>query len=351
MQGITMASRAYVLVPCIAVIGWATLTCVAADSTATTPDAKSQSAANTPEPELFSGRVVYLREALAKREIQLAREVSAKDLGNGEAPAHVTFISNPAVRVVLPLIPALAASSPLAGGADTGWRDYRLCVYATNSERFPGITGAVVPEPAASRAAYERDVLHPMYAAIAPFDRDGVLQHEWLNARGAIARFDRMAIEIRVLDVQETPLMDVAYAALIVEVLKLLTAEQWLDVAGMNAWSTPELGKLLRLTERQGETAGLADRRYLAALGFPGGSTELKGLWEHLIESASARGVVDAATGRLLEHYLRHGTLATRISKAVGPLPTRAILMKVYEQLCEALAEGRPFAPPAPAAR
>ena len=133
--------------------------------------------------------------------------------------------------------------------------------------------------------------------------------------------------------------------------LKLMTAEQWLDVAGMNAWPTAELGKLLRLAERQGEGTGLADRRYLAALGFPGGSTELKGVWEHLIESVSARGAVDAATGRLLEHYLRHGTLATRIGKAVGPLPTRSILTKVYEQLCEALADGRPFAPPAPAAR
>ena len=54
----------------------------------------------------------------------------------------------------------------------------------------------------------------------------GVLRHEWVNARGAIARFDRMAIEIRVLDVQETPLMDVAYAALIVDVLKFLCDER-----------------------------------------------------------------------------------------------------------------------------
>jgi hypothetical protein len=51
-------------------------------------------------------------------------------------------------------------------------------------------------------------------------------------------------------------------------------------------------------------------------------------------------------TGRLLEHYLRHGSLATRIGKAVGLLPTRAKLRTVYEQLCEALADGAPFAPP-----
>jgi hypothetical protein len=72
------------------------------------------------------------------------------------------------------------------------------------------------------------------------------------------------------------------------------------------------------------------------------------GLWEHLIEVASARGTLDVATGRLLEHYLRHGSLATRITKAAGLLPTHAKIKRVYEELCEALASGTPFAPPAP---
>jgi hypothetical protein len=151
-----------------------------------------------------------------------------------------------------------------------------------------------------------------------------------------------------VLDVQETPVMDVAFAALIVEVLKLLCTEQWGDRESMNAWRTGELGKLLTLTERQAEGAGIGDKRYLSGLGFPGGSTELKGLWAHLIETVSARGALDLGTGRLLEHYLRHGTLATRIGKAVGLLPSRTKLTRVYEQLCEALADSAPFAPPPP---
>jgi glutamate---cysteine ligase / carboxylate-amine ligase len=256
-----------------------------------------------------------------------------------------------AIRFLLPILPGLAASSPILDGERNGILDNRLVVYRGNCARIPSITGNVVPEPVGSIGEYHERVLEPIYRDLAPHDPERVLRYEWVNARGAIARFDRMAIEIRVLDVQETPLIDVAYAALIVEVLKLLTAEQWLDVRGMNAWTTTELGELFKLTERQGEGAGVGDRRYLAGLGFPGGSTEVKGLWEHLIERVSAHGAIDAGTGRLLEHYLRHGTLATRISKAVGPLPTRAILMKVYEQLCEALADGQPFAPPPPAAR
>jgi len=256
-----------------------------------------------------------------------------------------------AIRFLLPILPGLAASSPIIDGERNGILDNRLVVYRGNCAKIPSVTGDVVPEPMGSVGEYQERLLEPIYRDLAPHDPEGVLRNEWVNARGAIARFDRMAIEIRVLDVQETPLVDVAYAALIVEVLKLLCAERWLDRKGMDAWHTSELGKLLKLTERQAEGAGIGDKRYLSAFGFPGSSTELKGLWEHLIEAVSAGGGIDVGTGRLLEHYLRHGTLATRIGKAVGLLPTRAKLMRVYEDLCEALADGAPFAPPPPPPR
>ncbi|HEY5623468.1 MAG TPA: glutamate-cysteine ligase family protein, partial [Gammaproteobacteria bacterium] len=106
-----------------------------------------------------------------------------------------------AIRLVLPLVPALAASSPIVDGRVTGTLDTRLDVYRTNTRRIPSVTGRVIPEPAMTRAEYEARILEPMYRAIAPHDPDGILRHEWLNARGAIARFDRGAIEIRVIDV------------------------------------------------------------------------------------------------------------------------------------------------------
>jgi glutamate---cysteine ligase / carboxylate-amine ligase len=253
-----------------------------------------------------------------------------------------------AIRFLLPILPGLAASSPIVDGERNGVLDNRLVVYRGNCAKVPSVTGEVVPEPVGSIGEYQERVLEPIYRDLAAHDPEGVLRHEWVNARGAIARFDRMAIEIRVCDVQETPRIDVAYAALIVEILKLVCAERWLDRAGMDAWRTAELGKLLRLTERQAEATGIGDRRYLAAFGFRGSGTELHGLWEHLIETVSARGTLDVGTGRLLEHYLRHGTLATRIGKAAGLLPTHANLKRVYERLCEALADGTPFASPAP---
>ena len=251
-----------------------------------------------------------------------------------------------AIRFLLPILPGLAASSPIIDAERNGILDNRLVVYRSNCARIPSVTGEVVPEAIGSIGEYHERLLEPIYRDLAPHDPEGILRNEWVNARGAIARFDRMAIEIRVLDVQETPLMDVAYAALIVEVLKLLCTEEWLDGAGMNRWRTEDLGKLLTLAARQGEQAGIGDKQYLAAFGLRSSGIELKGLWEHLIETVSARGSLAPDTGRLLEHYLRHGTLAARIGKAVGLLPTRAKLMRVYDELCEALADSRPFAPP-----
>jgi hypothetical protein len=249
-----------------------------------------------------------------------------------------------AIRFLLPILPGLAASSPVVDGDRNGVLDNRLVVYRGNCAKIPSVTGEVVPEPIGSIGEYHERVLERIYADLEPHDPEGVLRYEWVNARGAIARFDRNAIEIRVLDVQETPLMDVAFAVLIVEILKLLCGEQWLDRGGMNGWRTEELGRLLKLTERQGEGTAINDKRYLAAFGLRSSGVELKQLWEHLVEAVSARGALDAATGRLLEHYLRYGTLATRIGKAVGLAPSRAKLKNVYEALSESLAAGAPFA-------
>jgi hypothetical protein len=251
-----------------------------------------------------------------------------------------------AIRFLLPILPGLASSSPILDGERNGRSDNRLLAYRGKCARVPSVIGETVPEAVGSIGEYHERVLAPLYRDLTPHDSEGVLRHDWVNARGAIARFDRSSVEARVLDVQEAPAMDIAFAALIVEVLKLLCAERWLDAAGMNRWQTVRLATLLDLAARQGEGAGVADKGYLRAFGYRGSATELMGLWEHLIETVSAHGSLGSSTGRLLEHYLRHGTLATRIARAVGLAPARARLHEVYEQLCDALADGAPFAPP-----
>jgi carboxylate-amine ligase len=110
-----------------------------------------------------------------------------------------------AARALLPLLPALAASSPFREGRFTGWLDTRLAEYRNNQVRVPRIAGLVVPEPVTTRADYFAQILEPIWADIAPLDPENLLREQWLNSRGVVAKFFRDALEIRVLDVQEQP--------------------------------------------------------------------------------------------------------------------------------------------------
>ncbi|MBE0567552.1 MAG: glutamate--cysteine ligase, partial [Krumholzibacteria bacterium] len=186
-----------------------------------------------------------------------------------------------AVRLVLPLLPGLAASSPLVEGRTTGLADNRLDFYRRNQRRVPELAGRIVPERVYSRADYEREILERSYRAIAPHDPDGVLQHEWLNSRGAIARFDRGAIEIRLLDLQECPLADLAVAALVVAVIRALCEERWVPLARQQALDVDPLAELLLVGIGSAERAEVTDPGHLACLGLDA-PTEVGAVWRAL---------------------------------------------------------------------
>lgn len=248
-----------------------------------------------------------------------------------------------AIRFLLPLLPALAASSPVMDGRLTGLADNRLAVYRTNCRRIGSVTGAVVPEAVFDIAAYRREILERIYADLAPHDPEGVLAEEWVNARGAIARFERMAIEIRVLDVQECPRMDLAFARLIVATLRMLCAERFSDLTALQSWRTADLARYLQGTIDQAEATSITDSRYLAALGYRGASARADQVWGHLAELAALDGQLDHSCEAAIEHYLRQGSLATRIAAALPAEPVRADLVRVYGRLCDCLAANEPF--------
>ncbi|MBF0514864.1 MAG: glutamate--cysteine ligase, partial [Desulfovibrionaceae bacterium] len=175
-----------------------------------------------------------------------------------------------AIRLLLPIMPALAASTPMLDARPTGFMDSRLMAYRDNSRRVPSVAGLVVPEPVFTRAGYERAVLEPMYADIAPHDPQGILRHEWLNSRGAIARFERGAIEIRVLDTQERPAADLAVAALATGALEALCRERFGSFASQKEWAAAPLAELLWRCARDADEAVVDDPRYARALGFHG---------------------------------------------------------------------------------
>ncbi|MDB6081134.1 MAG: glutamate--cysteine ligase [Chlamydiia bacterium] len=234
-----------------------------------------------------------------------------------------------ACRALLPLMPALAASSPILGGKFSSKMDKRLDVYRYNQKRIPSITGQVIPEVSYSKEHYEKEILQPIYQDIAPFDPEGILQEEWLNSKGAIARFDRMAIEIRVLDIQECPQADIAIAKAIQYVLKMLIDQGIKDV------SQDVLVQQFFACVDDAEDALVESPEYLALFGL---TKPLRAgqLWRYLLGDLLKHEEIEP-----LELILREGTLARRILRAWNQDNSR--LKTVYGELADCLAEGRLF--------
>ncbi len=246
-----------------------------------------------------------------------------------------------AVRFLLPLLPALAASSPFVEGQRAAHLDERLAVYRHNAAKVWQVSGFVIPECVASRDDYQRIILDPVYRALAPHDPQGVLRHEWVNARGCIARFDRMALEIRVLDTQESPRADLGIAYVTSELLRRYAlARTFVDV---DAHFSPErLAKILWSVVRAGERAVIEDAEFLSLWGVDARPGVLAGeLWEQLLSTFAPE--LRGPLWHEASFNVRHGPLARRLVRAVGKRVTQERLAEVYRELCGCLDEDRRF--------
>jgi gamma-glutamyl:cysteine ligase YbdK (ATP-grasp superfamily) len=122
-------------------------------------------------------------------------------------------------------LPAITASSPIYEGEKGPDIDNRLQFYKVNQKEVPSVTGDVIPEYASSLGQYKRDVIdrYSKDLAIAGADKT-LLSKEWVNSRGVIFRFDRSAIEVRVMDEQECVKSDVALSCFVRATLRGLIA-------------------------------------------------------------------------------------------------------------------------------
>ncbi|MDD3815445.1 MAG: glutamate-cysteine ligase family protein [Desulfocapsaceae bacterium] len=249
-----------------------------------------------------------------------------------------------AIRVLLPILPALAASTPIVDGQRQDFLDYRMEVYRTNSSKIPSLTGDVIPEPVFTRADYDSQIFQRIYRDIKPHDPDTVLQDEWLNARGAIARFDRSAIEIRILDVQECPLADLAVASLIINTLKALVDGLWFDPAELQQWRTDALANILFKTIKSAENCRISNDDYLNIFGLPKKSELTAGdLWGHILQEINSSYPLPEVFLEPLHIITQQGTLASRIVRQLNNDMSPPALNRVYGCLCDCLAQGIMF--------
>lgn len=251
-----------------------------------------------------------------------------------------------AVRMILPLLPALCASSPIMDGKLTGIACNRLEVYRVNQAAVPSLAGRVIPEPVFNQADYQRVIMNPIARDVARLDSSGLMKPQWMNSRGAIARFDRGSIEIRVMDIQECPAADLAIVRGVVGVLQWLVSEGACSLAEQQSFQIDPLVEVLNATIREGGRAELRNADYLRAMGFSGkGSCRADELWAAMLAHAGVPFRTDPALAPLA-FILRRGTLAQRISQSIGGPPRtlgRDEMATVYAKLCECLATNRVY--------
>jgi len=121
-----------------------------------------------------------------------------------------------ALANLLPYIPAISASSPIYESKISEYADSRLHFYRINQKEVPSMTGNIIPEYVNSFKEYRQITINKYTEELQKFNApECLLNKEWLNSRGAVFRFDRKAIEIRILDEQECIKADVALSCFV----------------------------------------------------------------------------------------------------------------------------------------
>jgi carboxylate-amine ligase len=249
-----------------------------------------------------------------------------------------------AVRLVLPLLPALCASSPILEGKVTGFMDTRLNYYKTNQSRIPSITGRVIPEAIFSKRQYLNSIYEKIKTDIAPHDPAGILNPIWVNSRGAIPRFDRGSIEIRIMDIQECPVADIAIVDLVIETIKALANEKFIGLEEQMKLHTEVLAGILDDIAHHGQATSIYSSEFLAVFGIREFVTA-KEAWQQIFNRLMSWNPGLEKWKPELSIILSEGTLSERILKALGEDQSVENIKKVYRRLSSCLAQDRMFVP------
>ena len=248
-----------------------------------------------------------------------------------------------AIRIVLPILPALCASSPILDGKLTGFLDTRMNFYKSNQQVVPSITGKVIPEGVFSKRQYFNTVYEKIRADIAPYNADNILDPIWVNSRGAIPRFDRGSIEIRIMDIQECPPADLAIQTLVIETIKALANEKFVNIEEQMHKKTEILAGILDETSKSGPDAVINSSEYPVAFGLTAPCT-VGELWKHIYQR-----LVDSGSTTLknwdeeITTVLEDGPLAKRIVTAMQGDDSRESIIHVYRKLADCLAQDKLF--------
>jgi carboxylate-amine ligase len=235
-----------------------------------------------------------------------------------------------ACRVILPLLPALCASSTVFEGKLTDQQDARMWYYKHNQKAIPSITGQIVPEPVFTKEDYEKEIYSKIATDIQPYNEDDILDPVWVNSRGAMARFDRGSVEIRVMDIQECPAMDMAIQDIVISTLEKLTNG---DLAIQKKIRTDVLARALDNIVYNGLDSVIDDRDWLSVF--------------NLQKASSVRDILGfvSTSNPAVQSILGEGNLSTRIRKSLDGDFSQKSIQGTWHRLAECLEKNNMFTP------
>jgi glutathione synthase/RimK-type ligase-like ATP-grasp enzyme/gamma-glutamyl:cysteine ligase YbdK (ATP-grasp superfamily) len=252
-----------------------------------------------------------------------------------------------ASALLVPYLPAVAASSPMYDGALQPAVDNRLAFILEHQLRVPQTQGELVPEYMESLAGYKRDILRPIYQAVDALEDARAIRHEWLNARGAVFKLSRRSIEVRVIDSQECTRMDVAIAAFVRGALHDMSAD--LVRGRLTLPMHSRLVEDLHACVRAGSLARVWATHVPGLERDDDGKAAVSDVIDHFLVRA-ARRLKKQEQGylELIDGIRRHGTLSERMALRLAPhrqdpVALRETTRELYLELCDCLAANKPW--------
>jgi gamma-glutamyl:cysteine ligase YbdK (ATP-grasp superfamily) len=230
-------------------------------------------------------------------------------------------------------LPAVTASSPIFEGKEGEDVDNRLRFYKQNQQEVPSVAGDIIPEYISTLRGYKKDVIGRYSADLAKAGADEtLLNREWVNSRGIIIRFDRCALEVRVMDEQECVKSDVALACFIRSALRGLIASD----AGLQPHEV--LVKDFNSVIKDGLDAKVQS---------PNGKTARE-VCRHYLKLAQANADADEKKYLpLVAHRIDEGNLSTQIRSQVQKRAEKTdfheAVVDVYSTLIKCLRVNEPF--------
>jgi gamma-glutamyl:cysteine ligase YbdK (ATP-grasp superfamily) len=230
-------------------------------------------------------------------------------------------------------LPAISASSPIYEGKLGENVDNRLSFYRSNQKEVPSIVGDVIPEYTQSFQHYKKEIIGKYSMDL---ERVGVenplLYKDWVNSRGVIFRFDRKALEIRVMDEQECVKSDVALSCFIRATLR------WMINEPISLLPHETLVKDFNLTMKEGLSAKILN---------PHGSTARQ-FCLHIFKNALNYATEEEKKYLpIILKRIERGSLSEIIRERVAEKAKKTdfneAVISVYSKLIKSLANNEPY--------